>query len=333
MKGNVLTAILLLGVFLLPACGQKDPAGIIGETGSIFVTSSVDGAAISLDGLSSGKVTPDTLKQVSIGDHEVSVEKEGYTADPNSVSVTVEAGEVKTASFTLTLTNLGLQRVVLLEDFSNTGCVPCVASDSIVIEMLELHGIETLVGIQYHVSWPNPGDPFYLAAREENNARTDYYEVDDPGAGVPYIVIDGVEFPSPTDGGQIQQSIDDRLGVGAPLDLRVWNEVNGSSGQAGVEVITGMDVPQGNFHLTFVVLESDLTHNAPNGIDHFDNVMRAMLPTTEGMTLALTEGDTLTFDQPYAIEAGWDAANLSIVAFIQDENTKEVLQAASSLIP
>jgi len=211
--------------------------------------------------------------------------------------------------------------------------VPCVASDSIVIEMLELHGIETLVGIQYHVSWPNPGDPFYLAAREENNARTDYYEVDDPGAGVPYIVIDGVEFPSPTDGGQIQQSIDDRLGVGAPLDLRVWNEVNGSSGQAGVEVITGMDVPQGNFHLTFVVLENDLTHNAPNGIDHFDNVMRAMLPTTEGMTLALTEGDTLTFDQPYAIEAGWDAANLSIVVFIQDENTKEVLQAASSLIP
>jgi len=82
MKGNVLTAILLLGVFLLPACGQKDPAGIIGETGSIFVTSSVDGAAISLDGLSSGKVTPDTLKQVSIGDHEVSVEKEGYDCGP-----------------------------------------------------------------------------------------------------------------------------------------------------------------------------------------------------------------------------------------------------------
>jgi hypothetical protein len=82
-----------------------------------------------------------------------------------------------------------------------------------------------------------------------------------------------------------------------------------------------------------VVLESDLTHNAPNGIDHFDNVMRAMLPTAEGLTLNLTIGDTLTFDQPYTIEAGWDAANLSIVAFVQNENTGEVLQAVSSLIP
>jgi hypothetical protein len=333
MIGNVLTTILLLVVLLIPACGQKDPAGIVDATGSIFVTSNVDGAVISLDGISSGKVTPDTLKQVSIGDHEISVEKAGYTTDPNSVSVTVEAGEVKTASFTLTQVNLGLQRVVLLEDFSNTGCVPCVVSDSIVTEMLEFHGIERLVGIQYHVSWPNPGDPFYLAAREENNARTDFYEVDDPGAGVPYIVIDGVEFPSPTDGGQIQQSIENRLGVDAALDLRVENEINGSSGQASVEVITGMDVPQGHFHLLFVVLESDLTHNAPNGIDHFDNVMRAMLPTAEGLTLNLTIGDTLTFDQPYTIEAGWDAANLSIVAFVQNENTGEVLQAVSSLIP
>jgi len=331
MKANVLTFIQFLVVLLLVGCGQKDPIVAGGETGSIFVTSSVDGATISLDGLPTEKVTPDTLKDIPVGDHEVSVEKTGYESDPSSLNVTVEVGKVKTASFTLTPADVGLQRVVLLEDFSNTGCIPCVVSDSVVTEMLEFYGTGRLVGIQYHVSWPYPGDPFYLAAREDNNARTSYYGVD--GIGVPFVVIDGVNTPAASDGGQIQQAIENRLISDSPVNLRVWNEVNGSSGHAGAEVIVMFEVPQGHFQLRFVLLEGDISHDAPNGLDHFDNVMRAMLPGTDGITLQLAAGDTLTLDQPYTVDSGWNVGNLSAVAFIQDEDTKEVLQAATSLNP
>ena len=70
------------------------------QGGSITVTSVPAGASISLDGTSTGKVTPATLDTISAGTHTVTVSLTGYTTA--SKTVTVSAGSTADASFRLT---------------------------------------------------------------------------------------------------------------------------------------------------------------------------------------------------------------------------------------
>jgi hypothetical protein len=325
VRYKVKTTVILLACLSI-CCGQKDPTGVI-PTGSIYVTSSVSGATISLDNKSTGQITPSLLTEVRVGEHTVSVDLRCHDSNPSSRLIDVEFDQEDTVSFTLSKIE---QRIILLEDFSNTGCLPCVESDSIVTAVLDLYGTCQLVGIQYHVFWPDISDPFYIAAKEENDARRNFYQV----AEVPFLWIDGVTSPEATNAGAILNAIEARLSVESPVELRVRNEINGTTGLAEAEIVVKSDVPQGHYHLLFVLLEGDIAFNAPNSMDHFDNVLRMILPDLDGVMLDLSLGDTLEFNSTeYTIDPGWDEENLSVVAFIQDDNTKEVLQAATSLNP
>ncbi len=333
MNVKRLTATGVVAMFLLVGCGQEDPTGFL-PTGSIFVTSNVTGASILLDGEATGKVTPDTLTLVDIGDHTVQAELPCHTSDPGVTMIDVQTDEIHTASFTLN----AYERVVLLEDFTNTSCPPCVDSDAAIIETLEAFGAGGcgVISIQYHVSWPSPFDPFYLAARTENNARTSYYGVD--GVGVPYVVIDGIELLPPgqgaEDASQMQSAVDRRLKVVSPIELSVRNTTNGTAGQAEVDVTVLSEVPTAHYHIRIAVVESDIHYEADNGLDHFDNVLRDMLPNADGRTLDnLVVGSTQTISESYTIDGDWKAGDLSVIAYVQNEDTKEIIQAATSQTP
>ena len=68
-------------------------------TGSIHVTSSPTYAHILLDGVDTGKLTADTIKDVSAGTHTVTVTKDDYI--PQTEDVTVVAGATQDVHFTL----------------------------------------------------------------------------------------------------------------------------------------------------------------------------------------------------------------------------------------
>jgi len=69
--------------------------------GTLAVTSTPAGAAVFLDDADTGETTPHTFT-LAAGDYAVHGEKSGYTSDPPSLDVTVEAGADATADFTLT---------------------------------------------------------------------------------------------------------------------------------------------------------------------------------------------------------------------------------------
>ena len=92
------------------------------KTGSVFVTSTPLGADIILDHALTGKTTPDTIIDVTVGDHVVSVTQIGYLSSPDSVVVTVNQDETSTAEFVLLETSKGS-----LEVFSNvSGATICI---------------------------------------------------------------------------------------------------------------------------------------------------------------------------------------------------------------
>ena len=88
-------------LFLLWSCSTKNLIGTE-KFGSIFVDSNVPGATIELDNNPTGKQTPDTLKNIAVGKHEVAVRKEGYNSNPADTVIKVVEGVLDTVNFFLT---------------------------------------------------------------------------------------------------------------------------------------------------------------------------------------------------------------------------------------
>ncbi len=73
---------------------------LVQQVGNISVTSTPTGAKILLDNVDTTQVTPFTLNNVPVGNHDISVTKDGYVT-PSGKSVTVADGQTATADFTL----------------------------------------------------------------------------------------------------------------------------------------------------------------------------------------------------------------------------------------
>lgn len=108
--GWVILGFSLILILSLWTCSTKNLLNSQ-KTGSIFVTSIPDSGNIILDhALLAGKVTPDTIFDVAVGNHIVSVTKEGYLPSPDS-PITVKENEINTVKFVLLDTSYGSLKV------------------------------------------------------------------------------------------------------------------------------------------------------------------------------------------------------------------------------
>jgi tetratricopeptide (TPR) repeat protein len=246
-------------------------------------------------------------------------------------------------------------RVVLAEVFTGSGCPPCVAADLAADLAMERYGNKELAVIMYHEHIPQP-DPM---TTPQTTARFKYYA----GTGVPTLAIDGVA----TVGGgarnatkgvydRITKEIEKKLEVPAEASLKLSSKLSGSSVKASVVVdkITS-DSPDLKLHI--ILVEGRLRYTGQNGVRFHPMVVRSMAGA-DGTGLALnTKGaQNLTWEFDLAkistgirehldaYEAGGHRGNaftftekkfainpkdLQVVAFVQNEKTKAILQAIS----
>jgi thiol-disulfide isomerase/thioredoxin len=92
------------------------------KLGSVFVNSTPPGGNIFVDHFLTGKVTPDTVFGVAVGNRVVAVSKEGYLTTPDSIVITVEENKIDTAEFVLLETTKGSLKVTSNVD-SATICI------------------------------------------------------------------------------------------------------------------------------------------------------------------------------------------------------------------
>ncbi len=111
MKQNIVTAAVILAALFFacdPGGDKSDPED---PKGNIQINSTPAGAAIYLDNVNTGQVTPFTINDLDTGAHEIRVSKSGYFDD--SLIVHVEDGLTATPSFTLTLLSAPVGRIFL----------------------------------------------------------------------------------------------------------------------------------------------------------------------------------------------------------------------------
>jgi hypothetical protein len=294
--------------------------------GKVFVNSNISGAQIFVDNQNSGKVTPDTIETI-IGSRQINLVKEGYTGSSLQVDVLKDS----TISINIELEEVTVNKIVLLEDFANVSCVPCVTSNKITHSLSQSYAGKLLI-VKFPTNFPKPTDPFYLAAKPDCDARMAYYSI----ITAPTIIIDGTTRPVSSDSNSIKAAIDNALLEEPAFDITVTDSVyNGTmfiTASIAPLNITGIDFNDYVIHTAIVEKRIDTgTPPGSNGETVFYDVTRKMLPSSSGapMTAANLTGIE-NYSGQVEISASWNMSEIITVVYIQNKNTRKVLQAASA---
>lgn len=324
---NILSVLL---VILLTSCETNPPNSIVEKPvyGLAVITSDMPGSQIFIDNIFSGKVTPDTI-QAEIGEHDIHLVNGSLVTQ--AVKVLFEESQIK--SINIKFESSSVKKIVLLEDFANVSCTPCVVSNA-AIEHLTKHtfGSSKVVAIKFATNFPSPNDPFYLANTSMNESRNSYYNI----LFAPTVIVDGILRPISTDSNSIKSKIETRLLLEPKFDLSVSAQLNGSSFDATIdlEVLSLDQINSSELVLQSYLIESEIEYSSPpgnNGETKFFNVCRSVLPSSEGEDLSnIISGGNYTYQRNYSTNLLNNANNAAVVVFIQNKTTKEIFQTAAT---
>lgn len=222
---------------------------------------------------------------------------------------------------------LNAQKMVLLEEATNTGCAPCAAANPWIDQLIQ-NNLDKIVAIKYHWDFPSTTDPFYLHNPGENDQRINYYSLN----AVPSIMIDGSKLANY---GNFNQSLINQYAAqSTPFDMTVYTVIDQAANTIKTYTyIQALENATITGNLFVAVVEDYVTgFNAPNGETSFHDVFVKFLTSSTGDIIPSSweTGDYCI------IESDWDYTNnyiynedeLDIRAFIQNPNTKGVYQAA-----
>lgn len=86
-----------------------------------------------------------------------------------------------------------------------------------------------------------------------------------------------------------------------------------------------------NFVLQFVVTESDIAYNW-QGQSKLDFVERLMLPNENGTAIDIANNNTINLSYDFDIGEDWNPDNLEVIAFIQNLDTKEIMNGHKEML-
>jgi len=243
------------------------------------------------------------------------------------------------------------ERTVLAEVFTGSGCPPCVAADLAFDAYLERYSRKDVAVIMYHLHIPLP-DPMTNPSTE---ARSKFYAVN----GVPSYVIDGEKNSG---GGSREMTRDFYTRVMPTVEKRLMIQpdaaikIDASPDAQGVKVsarVEGLKAESPKVKLQIVLVEDLLRYSGENGIRFHPMVVRSLAgpeaggfvldpakPTsidwrfdltaiTQTLKTHLDDFEAKRKDDKFAFvekKHEIDASNLSVVAFVQEEESKKVLQ-------
>ena len=212
-------------------------------------------------------------------------------------------------------------RTPLYEKFSSSTCPPCATFNGTYFAPFLNSGTnaDEIAFVSYQVNWPGTGDPYYTA---ETGTRVSYYGV----TGAPTLYVDskdGTNFNTAL----LQSDLDLALNNPAYFTLSATKNLVGNDIEV---VVNSTPFLSGTYKLHVVVVEKLTSLNATsNGETEFHNVMMKMLPDASGTTITYTHDvpETTTLNASLLGTFIEDINDLDVIVFIQNQATKQVMQA------
>ena len=221
------------------------------------------------------------------------------------------------------------ERVLLFECFTNTSCGPCASQNPALDALINNNG-DRIAAIKYHMNWPGANDPMYLHNTVDNDARKGVYSVN----SVPHTVVDGIRFAN-VPGNLNQNMVNNWLNITSPLEMRLSYELDENANIITVHVMgRATSAITGSCKLYVGVIEKEIHYtSAPgaNGERDFYSVMKKLLPTASGTYIGdMAEGDYFAYTFTWEWANVYNVDQLDAIAWVQNQNSKEVFQACRS---
>ncbi len=224
----------------------------------------------------------------------------------------------------------------LVERYTNSGCGPCAQLNALwyTATTAQLVNSGTISHIVYNVDWPFANDPMHLLNLADDNMRTAYYGVN----AVPWIDINGTDFNTSSGATAFINEVNAGNAEYSPFSI-VLTPVKYSNNVINVHIAINRDpsdvtVFGNNVKLQVGITEKTVSYTTPqpNGETEFYSICRKMLPDGKGSLFTIpAPGGTTELDLDYVPTQNFlnlvNFDSLRIVAFIQDDDTKDVYQS------
>jgi len=215
--------------------------------------------------------------------------------------------------------------MVLLEIGTGTGCPYCPGAAMGADDLVEAG--KPVAVLEYHNY--NSSDPFNNTAAA---VRTGYYGI----SGYPTAVFDGLTSYV---GGSNTQSlystylplVEDREDVKVGVGIVFTTTTTERGYHVVVTLMKYGPVIGNNFVLHFAVTESDIAYSW-QGQSKLDFVERLMLPDAYGTPVDIANNNTIVLNYDFDIDSTWNEDNLEVVAFVQNLDTKEIMNGHKEML-
>ncbi|MGV6829184.1 MAG: T9SS type A sorting domain-containing protein [Flavobacteriales bacterium] len=209
--------------------------------------------------------------------------------------------------------------VPLFEEFTSSTCGPCASFNSTSMGPFMAAHPDDIAVIKYQMSWPGAGDPYYT---EEGGVRRAFYGVN----AIPDLFGGGYNVATNT--GALNSSFNTQSSKHAFFEMNIAFSTNGNV----VNMIAEIDpFITASLNVQIAIIEKETTQNTGgNGETYFEHVMMKMLPDASGTNVDFVAGTTTTISESFDMSSTnvEEMDDLALVVFIQDVNTREVLQSA-----
>jgi uncharacterized repeat protein (TIGR01451 family) len=211
---------------------------------------------------------------------------------------------------------MGTSRVVIFEQFTAGGCGFCPPVSQGLGMMEANYERDEVVILSYHGTMG--GDPL---AHPSTPTRMGIYGF----GGYPSVAVDGT-LHKVGGGGTAQQQYNalnnlynQRTGVLSELKLTIEGDLNPQTEKGDIWVnISAVDtVTEDNLVLHVVVFENDVDYNAPNGETVHDFVVRSFLDGTNGKSISISQGQSLSNSYQFDFPTNQDPNEVGVIAFVQ----------------
>jgi hypothetical protein len=209
-------------------------------------------------------------------------------------------------------------RTVLIETFTSVDCYWCNAEEEPALKkVVQNYAPNEVAIIAYHGFYGN--DPYQT---QKGNVRANYYG---GVSGTPSVWFDGVFNKVGGTGqgvdamyGVYEDHINQRVVVPTSVSMDVSGTITNQKVQVSVKITEG-DLDASSTRVRIALLEDDIAHEG----DMFHWVLRDL-----GEKSLPSGSLPHNLIQSFGLNEGWDTDSLRVVVWVQDDETKEVLQAS-----
>lgn len=212
----------------------------------------------------------------------------------------------------------GSTNKVLVELFTNTSCIPCVAANQYLDDLTN----SNVIIIRWHTTL-YPNDPFYAYNSVDNGARQTYYNAANAN---PKGFLLGT-FMGNYNANLWTNNLNAQLSASRSMGVSIVKSYDTTARTGTLNISINQNSGSAVSDLVYYVAltEDGLEYNAPNGETVFEQVMRDLFTSPNGDAINIAAGQTVNLAPlNFTIPSDINDKHASIIVFTQSTSSKTI---------